>query len=41
MVAIHPEAAEELSREIPDFLEGVTVYYIEGTPTVERLKGCC
>jgi hypothetical protein len=32
MVAINPDGAEELKRKIPDLLEGVSVYYIEGIP---------
>ena len=32
MVAVDPDNGEKLKRTIPDSIEGVAVYYIEGTP---------
>jgi hypothetical protein len=32
MVAVSPDVSARLQRSIPDSIEGVNVYYVEGTP---------
>jgi len=34
MVSVSPSGSARLKRQIPDSLDGITVYYIEGVPTL-------
>jgi hypothetical protein len=38
MVAVNPAKGKQLERTIPDSIDGVSVYYIEGTPTLYPIK---
>jgi hypothetical protein len=36
MLAVNPDQTQELRQVIPDSLDGISVYYIEGIPSLMR-----